>query len=81
MPATTLVGLDIGSTSIRALEATIAKDRPVINNFGHVPLPPGAVVNGVARDDRAVTAALRQLWAAQTFSTKDVVLGITPTSS
>ncbi|MBN9618873.1 MAG: type IV pilus assembly protein PilM, partial [Actinobacteria bacterium] len=77
MPATTLVGLDIGSTSIRALEATIAKDRPVINNFGHVPLPPGAVVNGVARDDRAVTAALRQLWAAQTFSTKDVVLGIT----
>jgi type IV pilus assembly protein PilM len=75
--ATTLVGLDIGSTSIRAVEATIAKDRPVINNFGQAVLPPGSVAGGVVREPKAVSAALRQLWVSQAFSTKDVVLGVT----
>ena len=77
MPATTLVGLDIGSTSIRAVEATLAKDRPVINNFGQAVLPPGSVVGGVVKDDRAVTNTLRQLWTSRDFSTKSVVLGVT----
>jgi type IV pilus assembly protein PilM len=77
VPATNLVGLDIGSTSIRAVEATLAKDRPVIDNFGQVFLAPGCVVGGVIKDDRSVTAALRQLWTAHTFKTKDVVLGVT----
>jgi type IV pilus assembly protein PilM len=73
----TLVGLDIGSTSIRAVEATITKDRPVIDNFGQVFLPPGAVVGGVVKDDKVVTAALRQLWTSHTFNTRNVVLGVT----
>ncbi len=77
MPATTLVGLDIGSASIRAVEATIGQDRPVINNFGQAFLTPGTVVGGVVKDDRAVTAALRQLWVAHDFGTRDVVLGVT----
>ena len=77
MTATTLVGLDIGSTSIRAVEATHAKDRPTIQNFGQVFLPPNVVVGGVVKDDKVVTAALRQLWTSHTFSTKNVVLGVT----
>jgi type IV pilus assembly protein PilM len=77
VPATNLVGLDIGSTSIRAVEATIAKDRPVIDNFGQVFLPSGCVVGGVIKDSRAVTAALRQLWMSHTFNTRDVVLAVT----
>jgi type IV pilus assembly protein PilM len=75
--ATNLVGLDIGSTSIRAVETTLQKDRPVIDNFGQVFLPPGAVVGGVIKDDRVVTSALRQLWTSHTFNTRDVVLGVT----
>lgn len=77
MPATTLAGLDIGSTSIRAAEATIAKDRPVIQNFGQAFLPPNTVVGGVVKDDRVVTGALRQLWTSHSFTTKNVVLGVT----
>lgn len=77
MAATALVGLDIGSTSIRAVEATMTKDRPMINNFGQVMLPAGAVVGGVVKDERAVTSALRNLWASQVFGTKNVVLGVT----
>jgi type IV pilus assembly protein PilM len=75
--ATTLVGLDIGSTSIRAVETTVTKDRPVINNFGHAILPAGAVVGGVVKDGRAVTQALRTLWTSQAFGTRNVVLGVT----
>jgi type IV pilus assembly protein PilM len=71
-----LVGLDIGSTSIRAVEATRVKDRTVINNFGQVLLPEGAVSAGVIKDDRAVTAALRELWASYSVRTKEVRLGV-----
>jgi type IV pilus assembly protein PilM len=75
--ATSLIGLDIGSTSIRAVEAHVGKDRPVINNFGQVFLPPGTVVGGVIKDDKVVTTALRQLWTSHTFTTKNVALGVT----
>ena len=77
MAAVAPIGLDIGSTSIRAVEAARTKDRPVINNFGQALLPAGAVVGGVVKDERAVTNALRQLWASQDFSTKSVALGVT----
>jgi len=77
VPAVNNIGLDIGSTSIRAVEATRTKDRPVITNFGQALLPEGAVVGGVVKDDKAVTSALRQLWAAQDFKSKSVILGVT----
>jgi type IV pilus assembly protein PilM len=75
--ATTLIGLDIGSTSIRAVEATVGKDVPVITNFGQAFLPDGAVEGGVVKDDRAVTSALRQLWTSHNFTTRNVILGVT----
>lgn len=77
MPSTTLVGLDVGSTSVRAVEATVSKDSSVVGNFGRVDLPRGAVVAGVIKDDKAVTAALRQLWSTYHFGTRDVALGVT----
>lgn len=77
MAAVSIVGLDIGTTSIRAVEATRTKDRPVITNFGQVTLPENAVVGGVVKDDRAVTAALRELWTGQSFTSKCVALGVT----
>lgn len=77
MAATTLVGLDVGSTSVRAVEATVTGDRPVVGKFGQAALPPGAVSGGVVKDDRAVTAALRTLWTDEEFTARDVVLGVT----
>lgn len=76
MPAVTHIGLDIGSTSIRAVEVSRGKDRPVISNFGQAMLPPGAVVGGVVKEDRAVTSALRQLWSTHDLKGKNVILGI-----
>lgn len=77
MATATLTGVDIGSTSIRAVEAARTKDKPVISNFGQAVLPEGAVVGGVVKDDHAVTAAVRQLWTGKSFKSKDVILGVT----
>jgi type IV pilus assembly protein PilM len=71
------IGLDIGSSSIRAVEVRRGKDEHTLTNFGQVPLPPGTVQAGVLQDPVAVTAALKQLWAACKFDTKKVMLGVT----
>jgi type IV pilus assembly protein PilM len=71
------IGLDIGSSSIRAVETTRGKDTLSITNFGQAPLPAGAVAAGVIHDDKVVTAALKQLWASTKFRSKQVVYGVT----
>jgi len=71
-----VVGLDIGTTSVRAAELTLSKGSATLERFGQVALPPGAVKDGEVLDTAAVAAALRQLWAQAKFSSKSVVLGV-----
>jgi type IV pilus assembly protein PilM len=71
------IGLDIGTSSIRAVEVRRFKDEYALSNFGQVPLPPGTVSGGVLQEAAIVTSALRQLWAACKFGTKQVSLGVT----
>jgi type IV pilus assembly protein PilM len=75
--ALTPIGLDIGSSSIRAVEVRRGKDDYSLSNFGQVPLPPGTMHGGVVQDPVAVTSALRQLWTACRFGTKNVIVGVT----
>jgi type IV pilus assembly protein PilM len=77
MAAPSLIGLDIGTMSIRAVETTRSKEGPVATKFGQVPLPTGTVVGGVITDAKAVTAGLKQLWAETRFKGRKVVLGVT----
>lgn len=72
-----VIGLDIGSSGIRAVQTSRGKDGPAVTNAGREPLPAGAVQGGVIQDDKAVTAALKQLWARTKFRTRKVVLGVT----
>jgi type IV pilus assembly protein PilM len=76
MPGT-LIGLDIGASSVRATETRRGKDGQAISNFGHLPLPPGAVQGGVVRDPQVVTMTLKHLWSSNRFRTRNVVLGVT----
>jgi len=71
------IGLDIGSSSIRAVEVRRAKDGYALTNFGQLPLPPGTMQAGILQDQLVLTSALKQLWAACRFSTKQVMLGVT----
>jgi len=72
-----LVGLDIGSTAVRAVEVDNASSqRPTIVRFGEVPLPEGAVRAGEVIDSATVTSSIRKLMSSNGFKTRDVVLGV-----
>jgi type IV pilus assembly protein PilM len=76
-----VVCLDIGSSGLRAAQFSI-RSTPVggkacrLDRYAAVPLPAGAVSGGVITDPAAVGKALRALWSAGRFSTKQVVFGL-----
>jgi type IV pilus assembly protein PilM len=72
----TAVGLDIGTSAVRAAELSIGKNSITLQKFGQVALPPGAVKDGEVVDGKLVSEAIRQLWSQVKFSTKNVALGV-----
>ena len=72
-----VVGVDIGSASIRAVELKHTdKARPTVVRFHEVPLPEDAVRRGEVLEKETVANALKLLWSSGGFGTKDVVLGM-----
>lgn len=75
--ASTIVGIDIGSAAVRAVEVRGAtKANPVITRYAEVPLPEGSVRRGEVIEVNTVAEALKRLWSAGGFGSKDVVLGM-----
>jgi type IV pilus assembly protein PilM len=73
----TIVGIDISADRLRAVElGDASKARPMLVRYHEVPLPAGAVNRGEVVEPRTVATAIKQLWSAGGFTTKDVVLGI-----
>ncbi|MHB8317894.1 MAG: type IV pilus assembly protein PilM [Acidimicrobiales bacterium] len=72
-----IVGLDIGTSAIRAVELTVNPGSPpTMETFGQVGLPVGTVVDGEIRDRSGVARAIRRLWSEGGFSEKKVNIGI-----
>jgi len=76
MSKTVSVGLDIGSSAVRAAEVLIDGDKRTLRRFAQVGLPTGAVIEGEVRDHAVVATALKRLWQHGRFSTKSVVVGL-----
>ncbi|PYY37693.1 pilus assembly protein PilM [Curtobacterium sp. MCJR17_055] len=75
--AKSIVGVDIGAASIRAVEVQDAdRAKPVILRFAEVPVPEGSTRQGEVVEPNTVAAALRQLWSVGKFRSRDVVLGM-----
>ena len=74
--ARTLVGLDIGSTGVRAAELAPGRRRSTLRRFASVPLAPGVVRAGTVVDGEALTEALTELWSIGKFGSKEVRLGV-----
>src|SRR3954464_5578662 len=72
-----VIGLDIGTFAVRAVEVVPGGSRPTLTRLGQVTLPPGAVVGGEVVDVHAVGAALTKLWEEVGFKGRDVVVGVT----
>lgn len=71
-----LVGLDIGTSAVRAAEVSVGADSATLHRFGQIALPDGAVRDGEIVDGEAVTAAIKQLWRQVRFSNKRVAIGV-----
>ena len=69
------IGLDIGSTAVRAAELS-AGAQPAVLRAAQVPLPPGAVENGEVRQPDAVAQGLRELWQRGGFKSREVWMGV-----
>lgn len=77
MASTQIVGVDIGSDAIRAVEVSgVGTKHPSVVRFFSLPIPEGAVKNGEVIEVNTISAALRQLWSAAKFRSKEVVLGV-----
>ncbi|MCG7285952.1 type IV pilus assembly protein PilM [Cellulomonas sp. ACRRI] len=78
MASSRVIGLDIGSTGVRAAELSPGRNGKggTLERFGSVPLPAGAVRDGEVVDPETVATALRQLWSQEKFTTRDVVIGV-----
>ncbi|HEY0217382.1 MAG TPA: pilus assembly protein PilM [Cellulomonas sp.] len=74
--ARTQVGIDLGSTEIRAVEVENGRNGARVVKAGTAPLEPGVVEDGLVVQEAPVVRALRGLWRSQKFGSKDVVLGI-----
>ncbi len=74
--ARSLLGLDIGTSSVRAAEVSTKTQPPTLERFASVALPRGAVSGGEVSDPHAVVAAIRELTGKGRFSVKRTALGI-----
>jgi len=73
--SSSVVGLDIGSSGIRAVQVRSRKGNVTIEKAGFAPLDRGVIENGEIRDAAKLTIALKDLWAKQKF-VKQVAFGL-----
>jgi type IV pilus assembly protein PilM len=71
-----VVGLDIGTSAVRAAELELDGAAPRLVAFGQVGLPPGAIEDGEVQDHSAVADAIVRLWENGGFTSRSVVVGI-----
>ncbi len=72
----TSIGLDIGSSAVRAAEIGFGREGRALRRYAQVGLPGGAVVEGEVVNGPVVSEALRRLWSETGFSSGKVILGV-----
>ena len=70
------VGVRIEPSRIQAVELRNSRGAIRIAHTVEIPLPEGAIVNGVITDRNAVTQGLRQAWKKGKFSTRNVIFSV-----
>lgn len=71
----TAIGLDIGTSAVRAAEVTV-KGPPTLLRFAQVALPAGAVVDGEVTQPDAVAAAIKELWDRGGFRARRAAIAV-----
>ncbi len=71
-----IVGLDIGTHSIKLVRLKKGKKGFELLNFGIMPLPPETIVDETIEKPEVVTAAIKNLLKMEKIKTKDVVIAV-----
>ena len=71
-----LIGVDIGSSSIKLVELSGSRGNPRLERYAIELLPRGAVVDGNIDDIEAVAEALRRAWRKSGFRIKHVAMAL-----
>src|SRR5579875_2003951 len=74
---TPVLGIDIGSENVRAVELTTdGRGRTTLQRYHEIELPSGAVVRGEVQEPHTVTTAIKQLRARGGFKSKKAIVGV-----
>src|SRR5262252_6598606 len=71
-----LVGLDIGSSGIKAVELTKSRAGYQLASFAYEPLEPDAVVDGAIMDASAVAEGIKKTFLSGKFKPKVVATSV-----
>ena len=71
-----LVGLDIGSRTIKAGEIGDTKKGKVLNKFGTIDIAPGLIEDGSIKDPEAIAESIRQLYHSNGIREQNVAISI-----
>jgi type IV pilus assembly protein PilM len=70
------VGLDIGASSVKAVQLQKGRGGYELLRLGIAPLHPETIVDGVIMDSGTVISAIQQIFAENQIKTKDVVVAV-----
>jgi len=71
-----LIGLDIGSRTLKACEIVDTKKGRRLKKFGMIDIPPGLIEDGTINDHEAVADYIRQLFKANKLKEQNVAVSI-----
>jgi type IV pilus assembly protein PilM len=71
-----VVGLDIGSSSVKAVELKASGKTFKVVAFAMEPVPPDSIVDGAIIDGAAVAEAIRRVFENKAFKTKEVAASL-----
>ncbi len=75
-----LVGLDIGSNSLKLAEIINTSHGYVLNRFRQIPVTPGIIVDGVLEDAAALSASIKELFRNSGCKGKGIVTSLSGSS-
>ena len=71
-----LVGLDIGSSAVKAVELKASGKGYKVTAFGTEPVPPDSIADGAIIDASAVSESIRRLFESRGIKTKEVAASL-----
>ena len=75
-----LVGLDIGSSSLKLAEVLSTSNGHVLNRFLQIPLPKGIIVEGVLTDAKALSLKIKELFRGSGCKSRGIVTSLSGNS-